>query len=151
MMKQMISPLLQQYQALKEKYADCILLFQVGDFYETFGTDADVAARVLGLQTSQRLGERMAGFPFGALDQFLPELARAGYRVAVCDQGAAPADGSGLLERTVTQIVTPGLNTTAGALETSSNNFLGALHIEGTQYGLALLDVLTGEFYAGEG
>jgi len=155
MKKLTASPLMKQYQALKDQHKDCILLFQVGDFYEAFGPDAELVARVLDITLTKRQKDLdMAGFPVGSLDQYLPLLAKAGHRVAVCDQVSSDAEkgtAGGLLARVVTQVVTPGVNPDDKAQEGGQNNFLAAIHIDEEQYGLALLDVSTGEFYGAQG
>jgi DNA mismatch repair protein MutS len=149
------SPLLQQHRALKEQYSDCVLLFQVGDFYEALGPDAVLVSQVLDITLTKRQKDLdMAGFPLVSLDQYLPLLARAGHRVAVCNQvGSGGKDGTseGLLPRVVTQLVTPGVNPDDKALEGHQNNFLAAVYMDQEHYGLALLDVSTGEFYGAEG
>jgi len=150
------TPLMQQHKAIKARYPDAILLFRVGDFYETFGQDAIIAAQVLGITLTKRnnggaADNELAGFPYHALDTYLHKLVKAGYRVAVCDQLEDPKEAKGIVKRGVTEMITPGTATNDKLLDLGTNNFLAALHIAGEQYGLAFLDISTGEFYAAEG
>src|SRR5579872_4084276 len=151
------TPLMQQHRAIKQRYPDAILLFRVGDFYETFGEDAIVASQVLGITLTKRNNgaaalSDLAGFPYHALDTYLHKLVKAGYRVAICDQLEDPKDAKGIVKRGVTEMVTPGTATNDKLLDFSSNNFLAAVHISHDNlYGLALLDISTGEFYIAEG
>ncbi|MBD0332552.1 MAG: DNA mismatch repair protein MutS, partial [Chitinophagaceae bacterium] len=150
------TPLMQQHNAIKAKYPDAILLFRVGDFYETFGQDAVIAAQVLGITLTRRNNggaseSELAGFPHHALDTYLHKLVKAGYRVAICDQLEDPKIAKGIVKRGVTEMVTPGTATNDKLLDVSSNNFLASVHINNEQYGLAFLDISTGEFFTGEG
>ena len=150
------TPLMQQHRAIKQKYPDAVLLFRVGDFYETFGEDAIIAARVLGITLTKRnngaaASSELAGFPHHALDTYLHKLVKAGYRVAICDQLEDPKMVKGIVKRGVTEMVTPGVATNDKLLEHNSNNFLAAVHMDGEQYGLAFLDISTGEFFVAEG
>jgi DNA mismatch repair protein MutS len=150
------TPLMQQHRQIKQKYPDAILLFRVGDFYETFGEDAILASKALGITLTKRnngaaFSSELAGFPFHALDAYLHKLVKAGYRVAVCDQLEDPKIAKGIVKRGVTEIVTPGLATHDKLLDQHSNNFLAGLHFNGNQLGLALLDISTGEFFIAEG
>jgi len=151
------TPLMQQHRAIKDKYPDAILLFRVGDFYETFGADAVIAARVLGITLTKRnngaaASSELAGFPHHALDTYLHKLVKAGYRVAVCDQLEDPKLAKGIVKRGVTEMVTPGTATNDKLLEHHSNNFLAGIHFgENDQFGLAFLDISTGEFLLAEG
>jgi len=127
------TPLMQQHRAIKQKYPDAVLLFRVGDFYETFGEDAITASRVLGITLTKRnngavASSDLAGFPYHALDTYLHKLVRAGYRVAICDQLEDPKSVKGIVKRGVTEMVTPGIATNDKLLEHSSNNFLAAIH-----------------------
>jgi len=145
-----------QHRTIKEKYPDAILLFRVGDFYETFDTDAVTASKILGITLTKRSNGAassvaLAGFPHHALDTYLPKLVRAGYRVAICDQMEDPKMTKTLVKRGVTELVTPGVTDHERILDNKSNNFLAALHINGNDCGIALVDVSTGEFYAAEG
>ena len=150
------TPLMQQHRAIKQKYPDAILLFRVGDFYETFGEDAIVASGVLGITLTKRNGnaansQELAGFPHHALDTYLHKLVKAGYRVAICDQLEDPKQAKGIVKRGVTELVTPGIATNDKLLEHNSNNFLAAVHFTDTNLGVAFLDISTGEFFVAEG
>ncbi len=150
------TPLMQQHKAIKQKYPDAILLFRVGDFYETFGTDAVTASQVLGITLTKRnngspTSNELAGFPHHALDTYLHKLVKAGYRVAICDQLEDPKLAKGIVKRGVTELVTPGIATNDKLLEITSNNFLSALHFTDDTFGLAFLDISTGEFFVTEG
>ena len=123
------TPLMQQHRAIKQKYPDAILLFRVGDFYETFGDDAVRSSAVLGITLTKRNNGaasslELAGFPHHALDTYLHKLVKAGYRVAICDQLEDPKTAKGIVKRGVTELVTPGLATHDRLLEHNSNNFL---------------------------
>lgn len=151
------TPMMQQHRAIKQKYPDAILLFRVGDFYETFGQDAVVAAQVLGITLTKRnngaaASSELAGFPHHALDTYLHKLVKAGHRVAICDQLEDPKQAKGIVKRGVTDMVTPGTTVNDKLLEHHSNNFLAAIHFAANeQYGLAFLDISTGEFLVAEG
>jgi DNA mismatch repair protein MutS len=150
------TPLMQQHRAIKAKYPDAVLLFRVGDFYETFGPDAIIASQVLGITLTKRnngaaADNELAGFPHHALDTYLHKLVKAGYRVAICDQLEDPKTVKGIVKRGVTEMVTPGTATNDKLLDLSSNNFLAALHVVEDKYGLAFLDISTGEFFVAEG
>jgi DNA mismatch repair protein MutS len=150
------TPLMQQHRAIKQKYPDAILLFRVGDFYETFGEDAIISAKVLGITLTKRnngsaSASELAGFPHHALDTYLHKLVKAGYRVAICDQLEDPKAAKGIVKRGVTELVTPGIATNDKLLEHNSNNFLAAIHFTDTLIGIAFLDISTGEFFAAQG
>ncbi|HEY6506097.1 MAG TPA: DNA mismatch repair protein MutS, partial [Chitinophagaceae bacterium] len=151
------TPLMQQHGAIKKKYPDAILLFRVGDFYETFGQDAVLASQILGITLTKRNNGaasslELAGFPHHALDTYLHKLVKAGHRVAICDQLEDPKQAKGIVKRGVTDMVTPGTTVNDKLLEHHSNNFLAAIHFaENEQYGLAFLDISTGEFLIAEG
>ncbi|MCS6933756.1 MAG: DNA mismatch repair protein MutS [Chitinophagales bacterium] len=150
------TPLMKQYNSFKAKYPDAVLLFRVGDFYETFDEDARIASSVLGIVLTKRSNGKasevdLAGFPHHALDTYLPKLVRAGYRVAVCDQIEDPKLAKGIVKRAVTEMVTPGVALTDNILQTKNNNFLASLYAERDWYGLALIDISTGEFLMAEG
>ena len=151
------TPMMQQHRAIKQKYPDAILLFRVGDFYETFGQDAVVASQVLGITLTKRnsnaaSSSELAGFPHHALDTYLHKLVRAGHRVAICDQLEDPKQAKGIVKRGVTDMVTPGTTVNDKLLEHHTNNFLAAVHFaENEIYGLAFLDISTGEFLIAEG
>lgn len=147
---------MQQHRTIKQKYPDAILLFRVGDFYETFGEDAILASQVLGITLTKRnngaaFSSELAGFPHHALDTYLHKLVKAGYRVAICDQLEDPKLAKGIVKRGVTEMVTPGIATGDKLLEHNSNNFLAAVHFAEDKLGIALLDISTGEFFAAEG
>src|SRR6476660_9270111 len=150
------TPLMKQYNTIKAKYPDAILLFRVGDFYETFGEDAKKAAAVLGITLTKRSNGKaseieLAGFPHHAVDTYLPKLVRAGLRVAVCDQLEDPKLSKGIVKRGVTEMVTPGVALKDNILHTRSNNFLASLYFEKDFYGIAFLDNSTVEFFIGAG
>ena len=150
------TPLMQQHNAIKARYPDAILLFRVGDFYETFGQDAITTSSVLGITLTKRnngnpAASELAGFPHHALDTYLHKLVKAGYRVAICDQLEDPKQAKGIVKRGVTELVTPGVATSDKLLEHSSNNFLAALHFDEEKIGIAFLDISTGEFFVAEG
>lgn len=149
--------MMQQHRAIKQKYPDAILLFRVGDFYETFGQDAVLASQILGITLTKRnngaaSSSELAGFPHHALDTYLHKLVKAGHRVAICDQLEDPKLAKGIVKRGVTDMVTPGTTVNDKLLEHHSNNFLAAVHFaEQDQFGLAFLDISTGEFFIAEG
>lgn len=150
------TPLMKQYNAIKVKYPGALLLFRVGDFYETFGSDAIAASRVLDITLTKRGNGsaseiELAGFPHHALDNYLPKLVRAGHRVAICDQLEDPRFVKGIVKRGVTELVTPGVSFNDNVLEKKQNNFLGSIHINKTSVGVSFLDISTGEFYAAQG
>ncbi len=150
------TPLMVQHNAIKAKYPDAILLFRVGDFYETFGQDAINASAVLGITLTKRNSSNatsleLAGFPYHALDTYLHKLVKAGYRVAICDQLEDPKLAKGIVKRGVTELVTPGVATNDKLLEHNSNNFLAALHFDENIIGISFLDISTGEFFIAEG
>ncbi len=149
------TPLMTQYFQVKDKYPDAILLFRVGDFYETFAEDAVKTARALGITLTSRnnggTDVELAGFPFHSVDMYLPRLVRAGYRVAICEQMEKPTPGR-VVRRAVTEVVTPGVTTDDALLDHQSNNFLATLaYGKNDQHGLAFLDISTGEFFVSEG
>ncbi|WP_205512733.1 DNA mismatch repair protein MutS [Longitalea arenae] len=150
------TPLMQQHRAIKQRYPDAVLLFRVGDFYETFGEDAVIASQVLGITLTKRnngaaFSSELAGFPHHSLDTYLHKLVRAGYRVAICDQLEDPKAAKGIVKRGVTELVTPGVATNDKMLEHNSNNFLAGIHFTEEQAGIAFLDISTGEFFVAEG
>jgi len=150
------TPLMQQHRAIKQKYPDAILLFRVGDFYETFGEDAVIASKVLGITLTKRnngaaSSSELAGFPYHSLDTYLHKLVKAGHRVAICDQLEDPKTVKGIVKRGVTDMLTPGIATNDKLLEHKQNNFLAALFVENEQGGIAFLDITTGEFLIAEG
>ncbi|MDE6770909.1 MAG: DNA mismatch repair protein MutS, partial [Muribaculaceae bacterium] len=144
-----------QYLEMKKKHPDAILLFRVGDFYETFCEDAIAASEILGITLTRRANGKaqsveLAGFPHHALDSYLPKLVRAGRRVAICEQLEDPKLTKKLVKRGITELVTPGVNTSTGALQAKENNFLAAVHIAKKTVGVAFLDISTGEFLCAE-
>ncbi|HTH31931.1 MAG TPA: DNA mismatch repair protein MutS [Lacibacter sp.] len=150
------TPLMQQHRAIKARYPDAILLFRVGDFYETFGQDAITTSRILGITLTKRNNgsidsNELAGFPHHALDTYLHKLVKAGLRVAICDQLEDPKQAKGIVKRGVTELLSPGTATSDKLLEHDSNNFLAAIHEENERYGLAFTDISTGEFFIAEG
>ncbi|MCS6822967.1 MAG: DNA mismatch repair protein MutS [Cytophagaceae bacterium] len=150
------TPLMKQYNAIKGKHPDALLLFRVGDFYETFGEDAVKSSKILGITLTKRNNGTaseiaLAGFPYHALDNYLPKLVRAGLRVAICDQLEDPKMVKGIVKRGVTELVTPGIAYNDNVLESKQNNYLAAIHIESDNFGIAFLDVSTGEFLLTEG
>lgn len=150
------TPLMRQYYAIKKKYPNAILLFRVGDFYETFGEDAIQTSQILGITLTRRANGaaaevELAGFPHHALDNYLPKLVKAGRRVAICDQLEDPKQAKGIVKRGVTELVTPGLTLNDQVLESKKNNYLCAISKEGDQIGMALLDISTGEFSLTQG
>ena len=149
------TPLMTQYNSIKAKYPDALLLFRVGDFYETFGTDAIKASQVLGIVLTKRNNGdshiELAGFPHHSIDSYLPKLVRAGLRVAICDQLEDPKTVKGIVKRGVTELVTPGVTFNDQVLNSKKNNFLLSVHKEKEKYGLALVDISTGEFLVSEG
>lgn len=147
---------MQQYGQIKAKHPDALLLFRVGDFYETFGEDAIKTSQILDIVLTKRANGSashiaLAGFPHHALDAYLPKLVRAGQRVAICDQLEDPKLTKTIVKRGVTEIVTPGVTLNDQILSAKRNNFLAAIHIEGPNYGIAFADVSTGEFFAASG
>jgi DNA mismatch repair protein MutS len=151
------TPLMKQHQAIKSRYPDAVLLFRVGDFYETFKEDAIIASKVLGITLTKRANGaathiELAGFPHHSLDTYLHKLVKAGHRVAICDQLEDPKTVKGIVKRGVTEIVTPGVSVNDKLLENKSNNFLAALHLdEKENNGVAFLDISTGEFFVAQG
>ena len=149
--------MMRQFYELKEKHPDAILLFRCGDFYETYADDAVVAARILGITLTHRSNKgkvgqiEMAGFPYHALDTYLPRLVRAGHRVAICDQLEDPKLTKKLVKRGITELVTPGVVMGDSALSSRENNFLAALHYGKATIGMSFLDISTGEYLVAEG
>ncbi len=147
---------MKQYNAIKNKYPDAMLLFRVGDFYETFGEDAKKAAEVLGITLTKRGAgsdseTALAGFPHHSLNTYLPKLVKAGMRVAICDQLEDPKMTKTIVKRGVTELVTPGVSLNDEVLQTKTNNFLAAVHFDKKQLGISFLDVSTGEYLVAQG
>ena len=149
------TPLMAQYNSIKAKYPDAVLLFRVGYFYETFGQDAVRTSQILGIVLTKRNNggshTELAGFPHHSLNSYLPKLVRAGLRVAICDQLEDPKMTKGIVKRGVTELVTPGVTFNEQILTTKENNFLLSIHREKEKYGMALVDISTGEFLVSEG
>jgi DNA mismatch repair protein MutS len=150
------TPLMKQYYSVKAKHPDAILLFRVGDFYETFGEDAIRASEILGITLTRRANGsasfvELAGFPYHALDTYLPRLVRAGQRVAICEQLEDPKLAKKIVKRGITELVTPGILLNENVLDHKENNFLAAVHIDKKIAGVAFLDISTGEFLVSEG
>ena len=156
-MKKGETPLSRQFNQIKAKYPGAILLFRVGDFYETFGQDAVKASKILGIVLTRRnngnADAELAGFPHHSLDTYLPKLVRAGERVAICDQLEDPATVKGIVKRGVTELVTPGVSFNDQVLDNKRNNYVAAISLEekSSTYGIALLDISTGEFMCSQG
>ncbi|HEX8532013.1 MAG TPA: DNA mismatch repair protein MutS, partial [Cytophagales bacterium] len=150
------TPLMKQYNLIKARYPGALLLFRVGDFYETFGEDAVKASKILDIVLTKRSNGAagdvpLAGFPHHSLDAYLPKLVRAGERVAICDQLEDPKVAQGIVKRGVTELVTPGVSFHDNVLDGKRNNYLCALHFGGDVLGISFLDVSTGEFFASQG
>ena len=150
------TPLMKQYYAVKAKHPDAVLLFRVGDFYETFGEDAIRASGILGITLTRRANGsasyvELAGFPYHALDTYLPKLVRAGARVAICEQLEDPKLTKNIVKRGITELVTPGVSYNDNILEHRENNFLASVHFDQKMAGIAFLDISTGEFLTAEG
>ena len=151
-----LTPMMKQFLDLKAKHPDAVMLFRCGDFYETYSTDAIVAAEILGITLTKRANGKgktieMAGFPHHALDTYLPKLVRAGKRVAICDQLEDPKMTKKLVKRGITELVTPGVSINDNVLNYKENNFLAAVHFGKASCGVAFLDISTGEFLTAEG
>ena len=151
-----ITPLMKQYNDIKLKYPNTMLLFRVGDFYETFGEDAVVASKVLGIVLTKRGAgstseTELAGFPHHSIENYLPKLVKAGHRVAICDQLEDPKLTKKIVKRGVTEIVTPGIAMNDGVLDQKKNNYLASIYFEKNQFGISFLDVSTGDFYISQG
>ncbi|MEN8957616.1 MAG: DNA mismatch repair protein MutS, partial [Flavobacteriales bacterium] len=154
--KERETPLMKQYNAIKAKHPDAMLLFRVGDFYETFKQDAIIASQVLGIVLTKRKNGKashieLAGFPHHSLNTYLPKLVRAGYRVAICDQLEDPKMTKTIVKRGVTELVTPGVTFNDNVLEQKENNWLAAVHFTKHKVGVSFLDISTGEFLVAEG
>ena len=151
-----LTPMMKQFLDLKAKHPDAVMLFRCGDFYETYSTDAVVASEILGITLTKRANGKdktieMAGFPYHALDTYLPKLIRAGKRVAICDQLEDPKLAKKLVKRGITELVTPGVSINDNVLNYRENNFLAAVHFGKGACGVAFLDISTGEFLTAEG
>lgn len=151
-----VTPLMQQYNSIKAKYPDALLLFRVGDFYETFGEDAKKAAQILGIVLTKRGAgsdseTALAGFPHHSVNTYLPKLVKAGLRVAICDQLEDPKMTKTIVKRGVTELITPGVSLNDEVLNAKTNNFLAAIHFGKKQVGISFVDVSTGEFLTAQG
>ena len=156
MAKSKETPLMTQYNQIKGKYPGALLLFRVGDFYETFGEDAVKASQILGIVLTKRANGsashiELAGFPHHSIETYLPKLVRAGQRVAICDQLEDPKAVKGIVKRGVTELVTPGVAYSENIVQQKSNNYLACLHFEKQSVGIAFLDISTGEFLVAQG
>lgn len=150
------TPLMRQYFDIKSKHPDAILLFRVGDFYETFSDDAIKTSEILGITLTKRANGsassvELAGFPYHALDTYLPKLIRAGERVAICEQLEDPKTTKNIVKRGVTELITPGVTLNDNVLENKENNFLASVNFEKQIAGVAFVDISTGDFYTAEG
>jgi len=150
------TPLMTQYNQIKTKYPGALLLFRVGDFYETFGEDAVKASQILGIVLTKRANGsashiELAGFPHHSIETYLPKLVRAGQRVAICDQLEDPKSVKGIVKRGVTELVTPGVAYSDNIVQQKSNNYLATLHFDKGTIGVAFLDISTGEFLTAQG
>jgi len=150
-----VTPLMKQYNSIKAKYPNAMLLFRVGDFYETFGEDAILSSKILGITLTKRSNgssnDALAGFPHHALDTYLPKLVRSGQRVAICDQLEDPKATKKIVKRGVTELVTPGVSYNDKVLDHKVNNFLASIHFGSKEIGLSFLDISTGEFLLAQG
>ena len=150
-----VTPLMKQYNAIKVKYPDALLLFRVGDFYETFGQDAVVASKILEIILTNRANGsskiELAGFPHHALDNYLPKLVRAGHRVAICDQLEDPKKTKKIVKRGVTELVTPGVSYNHLTINSKKNNFLASIYYGEKYIGVSFLDISTGDFFVSQG
>ena len=156
MAKMAETPLIKQYNQFKAQHPDAILLFRVGDFYETFGDDAIKTSQILGIVLTKRANGSaqsidLAGFPHHALDTYLPKLVRAGLRVAICEQLEDPKLAKTIVKRGIIELVTPGVSTNDKVLEQKENNFLAGIHLTDNKIGISFVDISTGEFYVAEG
>ncbi|MEO5906097.1 MAG: DNA mismatch repair protein MutS, partial [Saprospiraceae bacterium] len=147
---------MKQYMKIKSQHPDALLLFRVGDFYETFGEDAIKTAEALGIILTHRnnggINIELAGFPYHAMDMYLPKLVQAGYRVAICEQLEKPSKEKKIVDRGVTEMITPGIAIEDSLLDRTHNNYLASIHfISSDHFGIAFLDISTGEFVVNEG
>ena len=150
------TPLMKQYYSVKASHPDAVLLFRVGDFYETFGEDAILTSEILGITLTKRANGaassvELAGFPHHALDTYLPKLVRAGQRVAICEQLEDPKLAKKIVKRGITELVTPGVTYNENVLENRENNFLASIYMDHQILGIAFLDISTGEFLTSQG
>ena len=150
-----VTPLMKQYNGIKSKYPDALLLFRVGDFYETFGSDAVLASKILEIVLTNRANGssriELAGFPYHALDNYLPKLVRAGHRVAICDQLEDPKKTKKIVKRGVTELVTPGVSYNHLTIDSKKNNYISSIFYGDKQIGVSFLDISTGDFFVSQG
>ena len=150
-----VTPLMKQYNGIKSKYPDALLLFRVGDFYETFGSDAVLASKILEIVLTNRANGssriELAGFPHHALDNYLPKLVRAGHRVAICDQLEDPKKTKKIVKRGVTELVTPGVSYNHLTIDSKKNNYISSIFYGDKQIGVSFLDISTGDFFVSQG
>ena len=150
-----VTPLMKQYNGIKSKYPDALLLFRVGDFYETFGSDAVLASKILDIVLTNRANGssriELAGFPHHALDNYLPKLVRAGHRVAICDQLEDPKKTKKIVKRGVTELVTPGVSYNHLTIDSKKNNYISSIFYGDKQIGVSFLDISTGDFFVSQG
>src|SRR5690349_20578204 len=149
------TPLMWQYSQIKARYPDTVLLFRMGDFFETFDTDAQIASKVLGITLTKRANGAasdvaLAGFPHHAIDNYLPKLVKAGYKVAVCEQMEDPKLAKGIVKRDVVEVVTPGVTFSDKLLDHKSNNYIACIYVKDDKCGFAFCDISTSEFLACE-
>ena len=149
------TPVMKQFLDIKSKYNDTIILFRMGDFYETFLDDAVITSQVLGIVLTKRANGKaaevnLAGFPYHSLDNYLPKLVKAGYRVAICEQIEDPKTTKGIVKRDVVEVVTPGTLTADKTLTDKSNRYIGSMFFKNNIIGVAFLDSSTGEFHIGQ-
>ena len=145
------TPLMKQYNSIKAKYPDAILLFRVGDFYETFASDAVKTSEILGITLTKRAGEALAGIPYHALDNYLPRLVRAGERVAICEQLEDPKFATKIVKRGITELITPGVSLNDNVLDNKSDNYAACINLQKDKTGVAFLDISTGGFLVAQG
>ena len=149
------TPVMKQFFEVKVNYSDAIVLFRMGDFYETFLEDAVITSKILGIVLTKRANGKaadvdLAGFPYHSLDNYLPKLVQAGYRVAICEQIEDSQNAKGIVRREVIEVVTPGTLTLDRALNEKTNRYIGSLYIARDKVGFSFLDSSTGEFNVGE-
>ena len=149
------TPAMKQYWDIKKNYSDSILLFRMGDFYETFDSDAELTSEILGITLTKRANGAassvpLAGFPYHAIEQYVDKLLKAGHRVAICEQIEDPRASKGIVKREVVEVLSPGTSISEKYLDHSQNNYLASIHIKNKMIGIALMDYSTGDFFGGE-
>ena len=155
MKKNKTTPAMKQYWDIKNNYADSIVLFRMGDFYETFDNDAQITSEVLGITLTKRANGAassvpLAGFPYHAIDQYIDKLLKAGYRVAICEQVEDPKKAKGIVKREVVEVLSPGTAISDKYLDHNQNNYFASIFIKKGMLGIALMDYSTGDFFGGE-